>query len=69
MLSHAEQALHLYRVTGNRAGQAGALNNVGYAWALLGGYQRARVICRQALSLVRSAAGAPGLAAGAGNPA
>ena len=50
-LGHGEQALRLYQAIGDKAGEAAALNNVGWYHALLGDYQQARAFCRQALAL------------------
>ncbi|WP_203914247.1 AfsR/SARP family transcriptional regulator [Rhizocola hellebori] len=50
-LDHAEQALDLYRAEGHEAGQAIALNNIGWAHTLLGNYQRGLAACQQSLAL------------------
>src|SRR5437667_270782 len=51
MLGHSEQALRLYQAIGDKASEAGALNNVGWTHCLLGDYEQARAFCRQALAL------------------
>jgi len=50
-LAHAEQALCLYQAIGHKAGQAAALNSVGWDHGLLGDYQQARAFCRRSLTL------------------
>ena len=50
-LSHSEQALALYRASGNQAGQASALTNVGMARIKLGDSQQGRTDCQQALAI------------------
>jgi DNA-binding SARP family transcriptional activator/tetratricopeptide (TPR) repeat protein len=50
-LDHGQQALILFRATGHRRGQAGALNNLGWYHALLGDHAQAVTYCRQALTL------------------
>jgi transcriptional regulator with XRE-family HTH domain/tetratricopeptide (TPR) repeat protein len=50
-LGHAERALRLYQAIGHMAGQAEALNNVGWYHGMLGDYQQASAFCRQALTL------------------
>ena len=52
-LDHASRALELYRAAGHLAGQASALNAVGWAHAQLGEYEPALDHCRQALALLR----------------
>ena len=52
-LDHAQQALDLYRAAGHRAGQADALNAVGWYHALLGDHQQALTYCQQALALLQ----------------
>jgi tetratricopeptide (TPR) repeat protein len=52
-LRHGLQALELYRRTGNRAGQANALNTVGWCHAQIGDHAQALSACRQALALHR----------------
>jgi tetratricopeptide (TPR) repeat protein len=59
-LGHAEPALVLFQATGNQAGQAGALNNVGCVRVLLGDYQQAQTSCQQALSLYSKLGDRPG---------
>lgn len=51
--AHSEQALALCRATGDRVGQADALNKIGWLAAQLGEYQQALSCCEQALSLLR----------------
>ena len=46
-----QKALSLYRAIGDKASEAAALNNVGWTHCLLGDYEQARVLCRQALAL------------------
>jgi tetratricopeptide (TPR) repeat protein len=50
-LPHAREALRLHQATGHQAGQADALNTVGWCYALLGEYQEALSSCQQALAL------------------
>ncbi|WP_433261451.1 tetratricopeptide repeat protein [Actinosynnema sp. CS-041913] len=52
-LGHAQHALALYRSTHHRAGQAGALNDVGWCLTELGEHEEALVHCDQALRLHR----------------
>jgi len=52
-LGHARQALSLFEEAGLRAGQARALNNMGWYHARLGDYRQALARSRQALSLQR----------------
>ncbi|TWP51762.1 tetratricopeptide repeat protein [Lentzea tibetensis] len=52
-LSHARQALDLYRTTSYQSGQANALGAVGWFHALLGEHQEALSCCRQALTLLQ----------------
>jgi tetratricopeptide (TPR) repeat protein len=52
-LGHSEQALVLFRATANRAGEANALNSIGWCHAQLGNPLQARTVCQQALSLYR----------------
>jgi len=52
-LSHAEDALRLYRSAGCRPGEAEALNQVGWEHAHLGDYREAVDYCAQALALFR----------------
>jgi DNA-binding SARP family transcriptional activator len=49
-LSHARQALRLYRLAGDALGAARALNSLGWDHALCGDYARARPRCEQALA-------------------
>src|SRR6185437_13172358 len=51
VLVHAENALSLYQAIGDKTSEAAALNNVGWTHCLLGDYEQARVLCRQALAL------------------
>ncbi len=51
VLGHAEKALSLYQAIGDKASEAAALNNVGWTYGLLGDYEQARALCRQALAL------------------
>jgi DNA-binding SARP family transcriptional activator/tetratricopeptide (TPR) repeat protein len=53
-LHAARQALQLYRTTGHRAGEAHALNAVGWQLALLGSYSQALGYCEQSLQLATS---------------
>jgi DNA-binding SARP family transcriptional activator len=50
-LDHARQSLELYRHTGHRAGQAAALNAVGWFCSLLDDHETALVYCEEALAL------------------
>jgi DNA-binding SARP family transcriptional activator len=50
-LGHTEQAIALYRASGNQAGLASALNNGGMAYIMLGDSQRGRTNCQQALAI------------------
>ena len=50
-LGHTEQALSHSEAIGYKAGQAAALSNIGWFRALLGDYEQARDICREALAL------------------
>jgi tetratricopeptide (TPR) repeat protein len=50
-LPYDEQALRLYEASGDRCGQAIALNAIGWHHAHLGDYQRALPFCEQALAL------------------
>ena len=50
-LGHARQALRLFQAVGHKAGEADALNAVGWCHGLLGDYAEARAFCRQALSV------------------
>jgi hypothetical protein len=43
--------LRLYRAVGDKANEAGALNDVGWYHGFLGDYQQARAFCRQAVTL------------------
>jgi tetratricopeptide (TPR) repeat protein len=54
-LDHAQHALRQYRAAGDLAGQASALNGVGWDYALLGNNQRALRYCNKALELHRGA--------------
>jgi tetratricopeptide (TPR) repeat protein len=50
-LDHARQSLDLFEAAGNQAGQADALNSVGWLHALLGDQEQALTYCQQALTL------------------
>ncbi|GAA3439143.1 AfsR/SARP family transcriptional regulator [Kutzneria kofuensis] len=50
---HGEQALHFFRLAGNPAWEATALNSTGWCAALLGDYDHAREYCRTAVELSR----------------
>ncbi len=52
-LDHARQAHDLYQAAGHHAGQAQALNNVGWYHAQLGDHQQALIACQQALALLQ----------------
>jgi tetratricopeptide (TPR) repeat protein len=52
-LNHAWQALNLFRATGNRHGQAHALNSIGWCHTKLGDHQPAITYCTEALALLR----------------
>jgi DNA-binding SARP family transcriptional activator len=52
-LRHAQRAHELHRAAGNRLFQAGSLNDVGYAHAMLGNYQEAIAYCERALCEIR----------------
>jgi tetratricopeptide (TPR) repeat protein/transcriptional regulator with XRE-family HTH domain len=54
-LDHSRQALSLFMATGNRAGQACALNAAGWCHAHLGEQHRALDCCQQALEVARGA--------------
>jgi hypothetical protein len=49
-LEFAKQALTHCRATQTAAGQAAALNDIGWFYAGLGDYRRARTSCRRALA-------------------
>ncbi|GAA0713946.1 AAA family ATPase [Dactylosporangium roseum] len=51
-LYHVRQAHKLHHASGHRAGQAQALNAIGWAHARLGNHAQALVCCRQALSVL-----------------
>src|SRR5690349_24758603 len=51
--SHEETALRLYEQAGHPAGQANALNAIGWLHALLEEYRKAIEYCRRALVLHR----------------
>jgi tetratricopeptide (TPR) repeat protein len=55
MLSHTERCYELYREAGHQAGQALALNDLGYGHAQLGHYELAVSFCEQALVAMRDA--------------
>jgi tetratricopeptide (TPR) repeat protein len=50
-LDHAQHSLDLFEAAGNQAGQADALNSVGWLHALLGHHQQALTYCQRALTL------------------
>jgi tetratricopeptide (TPR) repeat protein len=50
-LDHAERALDRYRAASHQAGQADALNSIGWYHAQLGNYARAITYCEQGLAL------------------
>lgn len=54
VLREAERALAAYRRSGDRHGEAGALNTVGWHHALLGDYETALVHCQESLSICES---------------
>jgi len=57
-MGHAQRALRLSRTSDHPAGlagQASALNAVGWCHALLGNYREARSFCQQAMPLIRQA--------------
>jgi DNA-binding SARP family transcriptional activator/Flp pilus assembly protein TadD len=53
-LQYSQAALHLYQGTGDRCGQAQALNAIGWTHAHLGDYHQAVTCARQALGLFQS---------------
>jgi DNA-binding SARP family transcriptional activator/tetratricopeptide (TPR) repeat protein len=50
-LHHARHALDLYRSSGHRAGEALALNSIGWHHAQLGDHEQALTLCEQSLAL------------------
>jgi DNA-binding SARP family transcriptional activator/tetratricopeptide (TPR) repeat protein len=51
MLEYSQRGLRLYRMAGNLAGEAGALNDIGWAYLLLDDTDQAMSHCRQAVGL------------------
>jgi tetratricopeptide (TPR) repeat protein len=54
-LARSAHALRLYRAVGHHAGQARALNSVGWVHLLLGRYQTGLTYCERAVELTRQA--------------
>jgi DNA-binding SARP family transcriptional activator len=54
-LTHAMRSMELFTAAGHPAGQALALNDIGYCHALLGDYQRSIAYCERALAIFRDA--------------
>jgi len=59
-LDHASEALRLFQQTGNRLGQAVALNEVGWDHIYLGDCQQAIGCCQRALELCEDIGEQPG---------
>jgi len=53
MLRHSLRNQELSRLAGSLVLQAGAANDIGYAYALLGDYEQAYKYCRQGLGVIR----------------
>jgi tetratricopeptide (TPR) repeat protein len=54
-LARATHALRVYRAVGHQAGQARALNSIGWEHLLLGRYEQGLAFCERALELARQA--------------
>ena len=53
-LDHFNQALHLFKVTGDRMGEAATLNSLGKVYASLGKTEKAKIFFQQALAISRA---------------
>ncbi|HEV8220297.1 MAG TPA: tetratricopeptide repeat protein, partial [Streptosporangiaceae bacterium] len=53
MLEHGMRCQELYRRAGNETLRTATANDIGYAYALLGDYEKAYTCCEQALAAIR----------------